>query len=381
MTFADRYPLERFLELLAIPDEARDEHVLASGAPEAMAHLAAARDAGLMTRISGSRGRRIRLVNAWNTFADGSPQDEEFLAWTMGFTFILATITVRLGAEREGFDEAAERAHHDICEAFDRGDMRYDTSGARFRFDSQMDEIGGEFCEIVIQSWKGELRAFDLKLDRTVVLPDLDAVPLTHLDIDLPTGDLMMADWFRLDAFTKAVDKRLNARLNNHRSGEQYSPGSLIGVVNLAKAHLEDAGILRIATDDGSVVVDVAEGDDRLVASRSYFPGMRGDRTQAPEAHHRAGTINCAHHAVMVADRAQLILLLAEGGEAGPEAAIDRHMATERYVVRTNVAPGRWRIHFGPDFHRRANRRRLGIPKGVSPWFVMERIGDVVPDA
>lgn len=379
MTFADRYPLTAFLELLAVPDEARNEHVLKSGAPEAMAHLAAAREAGLMTRISGSRGRRIRLVDAWNTFADGSPQDEEFLAWTMGFTFILGIITAGFGAKREGFEKAAERVHREICEAFDRGDMRYNTPGARFRFDSQMDEIGGEFCEIVIEGWKGELHAFDLKLDRTVVLPDLDAIPLTHLDIDLPTGDLMMADWFRLDAFTRAVDKRLKARLSDRHSGKQYSPGSRIGAVNLAKAHLEDAGVLRIATDDGSVVVDVAESDDRLVTSRSYFPGMSGDRTQAPEGHHRAGTIDCAHHAVMVADRAQLILLLAEGGEAAPETAIDRYMATERYVVRTNVAPGRWRIHFGPDFHRRANRRRLGIPKGVSPWFTMERIGDVAP--
>lgn len=381
MTFADRYPLASFLELLSIPDEARDEHVLRNGAPEAMAHLAAARDAGLMTRISGSRGRRIRLVDAWNAFAEGRPQDEEYLAWTMGFTFILGIVTARFGAQREGSAKAAESAHRGICEAFDRGDMRYNTPGARFRFDSIMDEIGGDFCELVIEGWKGELRAFDLRQDRTVVLPDLIGAPLTHLDIDLPTGDLMMADWFRIDAFTKAVDRRLDARLSDRRSGEQYNVASQIGAVNLAEAHLEDAGILRIAADDGSVVVDVAEGDDRLVASRSYFPGMRGDRTQAPEGHRRAGTIDCAHHAVMVADRAQLVLLLAEGGDATPEATIDRYMDENSYTVRTKVEPGRWRIHFGPDFHRRANRRKLGIPKGISPWFTMERIGDVAPTA
>jgi len=381
MTFADRYPLARFLELLAMPDGTQDEHVLRCGAPEAMAHLAAARDAGLMTRIAGSRGRRIRLVDAWNAFAAGSPQDETFLSWTMGFTFLLGVVTARMAATREGVAKGAERAHREICEAFDRGDMRYNTPGARFRFDSQMDEVGGEFCEIVVKGWQGTLQAFDLKQDRTVVLTDIVAVPLTHLDIDLPTGELLMADWFRIDAFTKAVDERLDARLSDHRSGEQYSIGSDLGGMNLAKAHLEDAGILQIRTDDGSVVVDVADEDDRLVASRSHHPGMRRKHAHAPEGHRRAGTIDCDRHTVMIADRAQIVLLLTEGGDAAPEGTIDRYMADHRHVVRTSVRPGRWRIHFGPNFGRRANRRKLGIPKGVSPWFTMQRIGDAAPIA
>src|SRR3546814_5277444 len=41
-------------------------------------------------------------------------------------------------------------------------------------------------------------------------------------------------------------------------------------------------------------------------------------------------------------------------------------------IVHLDVEPGRWRIHSGPDFAKRIDRARFGIPEGIEPWLLLE---------
>jgi hypothetical protein len=369
MTFADRYPIARFEEMLALPERDRQKHVDAHAIPAAMAHLTAARDAGLMVAVPGSGGRRIRLVDAWNRFVSKDGREDGTLPWTMGFTFLLGVITAELTSVR--------KAHEGICDAFDRGDMRYETRGARFRFSSNHDEVSGLECELVVEGWKPKLVSFDLATMSYVTLEDLAAIPLQTLEIDLPTGELVIADWFQMNGVTDAIEARLEKRLDDHRSGIQYSPGTDAGNVNLAKANLEDVGILRIAADKTTVVIEVSETGDRLLAADAWFPGKRGDRNAPPEGFVRAGSVGCDTRAIYLADASRIVDLIAESGEEDATTALRTHLDSPDFRFNTcaKVEPGRWRVHFGPRFQARADRRKLGIPKGVSPWFWMERIG------
>src|SRR3546814_8021019 len=41
-------------------------------------------------------------------------------------------------------------------------------------------------------------------------------------------------------------------------------------------------------------------------------------------------------------------------------------------IVHLDVEPGRWRIHSVPDFAKRIDRARFGIPEGIEPWLLLE---------
>jgi hypothetical protein len=385
MKFADRYPLERFLELSKLNGDAQQKHIDEHAIPAAMMHLRDVRADGLMSLVEGSNGRRIEIVDAWNAFVTYGDPTNRVLSWSMGFAFSLGLITARM-ASKGGSDaitpQGATEAYHGICEAFDRGNMRYETRGARFRFGSAYDRVSGLECELVVAGWKASIVAFDMTTMKTVVLKDAPLLPLRHLEIDVPTGELLMADWFRIDAFTKAVDERLDAHLEANDAdadGEEinYSIASDVGAMNLAEAYLKSCGIVQIATDNTTVMIDAAEDGRSLVGSESWFPGKRTKHDEAPKGHVRAGRICCDRHTVMIGERTRVLELLAEGGDADPAATLDAYLADHAYVAVLKVEPGRWRIDFGPKFHKRANRRRLGIPAGTSPWFSMQRIGDL----
>ena len=83
---------------------------------------------------------------------------------------------------------------------------------------------------------------------------------------------------------------------------------------------------------------------------------------------------------VTAIDRQVLLELMAKGGCDAPEKALDDHLASKdayaENITRLQVKPGRWRVHFGPDFAKRADRSQMGIPEGPEPWLVLEPVED-----
>lgn len=221
-TFADFYPLEMARACInswrAHPkdDEGRnpgynawrESHKPHDAALENAigAFLTAMRDAGLLSVIPFAERRGHRWANPWNRFVQGSPE-----AWDM------ATIVAPFGQiadmafMRERRQDAPlvgatpdkdAQTHANLVRQMDRG--RFDPLDLNTDLACDCDSTGTRLHIDIEQGWRPSLGVFNVRaygksdsfaaLDAEAPLP----VVISH-QIPAPSGEILIADWFRLD--------------------------------------------------------------------------------------------------------------------------------------------------------------------------------------
>lgn len=162
--------------------------------------------------------------------------------------------------------------------------------------------------------------------------------PLRHLEITLPSGILLAADWFRIPGFTEAVEDEDDSR---------PSINSDLGIDLRTRDHFERLGLMRIHTTN-CVPAFVQDGDAVRVGhfndEDDAFYTEEGDRNEVPLPE-VVGRVCCDLWDVTFADRDVLITLLEKGGqfpdrEAAVAALDDYTSEGSGDVARLDFPPG-----------------------------------------
>ena len=376
MAFAKHYTRAEFAAGLGIAPDDRDAqkvHVEEVFLAAFKTHLLELRAEGRLGTTGGVAGRDVWQATEWNDLVVTG----RFSRWIAGFVgerlchWAMVTATPR--DDRPVTPEKVDSIWTSLCAVLDEGTtgFRMDLDMFDWRLDTIHDLASGDRCTLVFKDWKAQLMR---RINKGVEpAQDIGAIPLAEIEIDCPTGELILADAITASdgAFHDAVD--IGAR-----AVTVASVNSTQGAINCSRILAEESGFAQVVTGNTAVAVH-RDGDRVLVSERWPDEDLQledadGDVTVAGWS--KVGAFCCDRWSVVVVDRQVAVAHLEKAGVAMPADVLDAWIADEEdEVVVMKVTPGRYRIHFGPDFSKRFDRMETGVPSGPEPWLLMDRIG------
>lgn len=377
MAFADHLDLATFSALADMDNGlARDAFQRDRVDPAVLGHLRDVRDAGSMARVEGTENRDVRLADAWNAFLEGREiLWQRVLADGLSDMVLVHAISGRMGAEKDGADAAScmADAYAGLCAAMDRGDLVGTTFhpavAPRPHFDDVRCGATGDRLRLVVEGWRPRLERFDRSAKETGYWTPVKAVPaptVETVEIDLPTGVLIVADYIRAPGMHEGLEARIEAAIGDLRYDASHSVNSAKGRVATTRAIAEAANVLQVSTTNTVVSLHRAQGRLAVVDDHDEDGGE-----PVVEGMERVGRVSCDRWTVLMADRAAVL-----GLTGGDEAALDSWIAEEEALV-VAVEPGRWRVSFGEVLSDPAVAQALGIGTTANAWLSMSHVADL----
>jgi len=377
MPFSDRLDLATFTKLADMEyGFDRDDFMRDVIQPIVMAHLGEQRDAGRMGRFEGLDNRSMRFPDAWNAFLAGTEAEWQYTLpnQTAHFVLIWAIDGSNKGDREEGGDKAETipAAHAALCALMDEGRFVKPTFLPIMKPQPAIDDIRcettGARCRAIIEGWQPRLERLEMTDRRGwIPLEQVERAAPQTVEIDLPTGELLIADYIRAPGLPEAIERLLDESVGDERYGSAYSVDSERGRYATTRATLAATGILEITTSDSSIAIHRNENEIAFIDGyddTDDAPSVVG-MTQVDE-------ICCDRWSVVVADRSVVTRLMKDRKGRLASFLADREGSS---VVRLDVAPGRWLVTFGEAIHAPEDAASIGVVTTARTWFTMKRIG------
>lgn len=339
------------------------------------AHLKALSDAGLLGKTDGLKGRGVARAEAWNNFVDGRKEkySYDWMIQDLGNALVVALVHMdsgRYDRKKQGplaahqlpDEEQVIKAWENLCNIFDEG-----TSQQAYRYlviEDVQDSKTGDRCQLHFNNWQAQLMVMGPDY-RYIPAQDAVKVPLIKASFNVPTGDLLLTDFLRVDGMNEALD------FGDQEYSQELSLSSDLGRYNRANAHAEQHDIGYCQTTNTSVAVwrDPATGN--LAITERWF-GREEDEVDGVtpvKGWEMVGTFGCDMWRITAMDVQTASKL------TSPKAVEDYLACDDCYsdnVVRLKVPAGKWTIHAGDNFKKRLPRHRFGLPTGIEIWCVLE---------
>ena len=358
------------------------------------AHLEELRLAGRLAPTAGMRGREVWAGTAWNALVAGREPDHErrwlisSLAGLLTWQFVSMDdrryserAEQPLGTHRTPTRDQVVAAWEKICALLDAGDS--DDLWTPLCVKDVQDQKTGDRCELHFRNWTGVLMR---RNEKHALEPatDVGPIPLVAASFDVPTGDLLLTDFLRVDGMQEALD------LGDEEYGKRFDLCSEEGRANRSAAHAERHRMGYCQTTNTSVSV-WRHPDTGVLAVVPRWFGREEDEVDGSSpvtGWEKVGDFSCDMWRVTAVDAqvareltspetvdAYLSLREKPVPTKGlPVAEANRIGHDNCYaanVVRVPVRPGRWTMRCGDRFPQRMPRHRWGLPKGVKPWCVI----------
>ena len=347
------------------------------------AFLVEQRHNGRLGTISGLRGRKVRIANAWNAFVNGETIDT--FSWLLeSLTFVWTDRFVRMDNGRYARTQSEDhvRGSHQlptkeqivnawtaICRSYDEGNS-YDMFKGRvvpqWRIEAN-EVISGDNCQLHFADWKASLLRYD-KTHTLVPVEDLVEEGMATASFEMPTGVMLLTDDLRISAFDK---------------GTEFDPDRDYGDLDLNSVRGRNARVLAHADDHQMAFTQTSntcvrifrDVEGRLLVTERWN-GDNEDGVTIP-GWTCVGDVSCDVWSITAIDKTNAIAHMAAGGSINAEAELDQYLGSDAVysdnIVTLEVQPGTWRIHGGDNFDKLADRKAMNLPKGIHLWCLMER--------
>jgi hypothetical protein len=376
MAFADHLDMQTF-ELLSHKDNGpvRDRLQKDLVEPAVLSHLADLRDAGSLAVIENTENREIRFADAWNAFMNGTEAEwQNSLAYNFAQYVLTHAIRASIRSEMNDVDAgvALAESYADLCRRMDEGLLVGPTSHPAITprpfFDDLRCAKTGDRCRLVVESWQPHLERFDREAREHgfwVPLHAVDAPEVQTIEIELPTGVLLISDYLRAPGIHEALEQRIDAAIGDKRYAETHSVGSERGRAQMTRVIAEVANVLQVCTDN--TVVGIHQADGRLAVVDDHDGTGREPVIAGLE---RTEEVSCDRWTVLLADRSHVLELMKDDGTR-----LDAYLASDdNDATVVTVQPGRWRVSFGEALQDRAKAAENGVVTTARVWFTMTRI-------
>jgi len=377
MAFADHLDIATFTTLASMSQGLeRDRLQRDEIDPAVLGHLGDVRDAGSMAVVENVENRDVRLVDAWNAFVNGTTVFwQRTLADGLSDMVLVYAIKGQIDGEKDDVDAdaAMAAAYQALCLNMDEGRMVGTTFHPAVPPRPQFDDLQcgrtGDRCRLVVENWIPRLERFDRTAQASgywLPVEPVAAPVVETVEIDLPTGVLLMSDYLRAPGIHEAIEERIEDAIGDRRYEGTHSVNSERGRVTMTRIMVEVAGVLQVCTTNTTVAIHQSE--DRLVVTENHADN--GSRPTVAGMT-QTGEVCCDRWTVLLADRQDVLALMDDDGTL-----LDAYLASDdgRDTTVVNVTPGRWRVSFGEALSDRGTAASIGVVSAALTWFSMERI-------
>lgn len=318
--------------------------------PALATFIGALADGGQLVPMHGTAGRSGTLMRAWNGLFDTSEDRQRhltMLAQRLASAFLFIKVYDAVESAKYASDRAA---YEDLIDTVDRGNLAW--------WNSMIEEycfVSGDRFKLSLEGWR--FRLGQVKGRNFVPMEDISIPPVAECEIEFESGELLIADWFRLEAFTKAVQATedpsidINSIHGRVRRTEEYADKHQFISVSVGNSSPD------VFVQDGALVVGHANED-------------LDEHTQLAAR----GSITTDLWWVTIIDRQRLIEILSvELGVDAAAAAVSDYLANHD-VLTVQVAPGTHRVYFSgsPEiFSEHFQTPDLEMDDALQPMFVL----------
>lgn len=307
-------------------DEAKTRRWLqALGVLEAalLALLSAKAAAGELQPVAFSRDRALPWVEQWNARVRGgtcqdTPAWRQFFVGGMGLDLMLQ---LDLWNYQHPDASLGQRYAQLVALANDGANVQ---SRERFATCART----GQVIHVFMRSgWRPELGTMDRDRGFVPLHEEAPALAVQHWEIPVPSGELLVADWFRIPDFTQAV-------------GDQALPSlaSVAGRWAHSDHFAREHGFMHVIVNDRNPDVFVRDG-------QIVFANMNEDDWEIAGV--KAGCVCTDRHSITLIDREVLVAILARvAGDGEARRRVAAFLEGEGMdTVRLNWSPGAT-LHF-----------------------------------
>lgn len=295
-------------------------------------HLLALAATGTIRRYDALPNRRMNLVHDWNAMFDADPETSEGAARHVAHRFAHHLVMIHLAYL--GFDLKTGSCTQNRSAGLDAAIARIDAGNARWVQigNCEHDFVSGERLDYEIVGWNLVIGRRGAPGAGLLPVDDLPPVALHRVEIDMPTGRLLLADWLSTgdmsDGFTETVDEgdlwRGGSQAENESDAERYARDH--GFVSVASAHR----CLCVMTDGRSLTVGRYDED-------GDHPAPAGFRIVR-------GLLVIDLRKVSIADRASLVALYSRIHDADHAEDLVSMVEARHDAVTIDLPPGRYRV-------------------------------------
>jgi len=323
-----------------------------------------ARD-GAFPAIPNTDGHDIWLARHWNALANGDegldkPSNPQLLAEALAHEWLFEPAYKARNAVRSGvlLEQAVAEFYPQLVDTVASG-RRDPTVG-----DTMECSVSGERYRLAMEDWQPRLVRYDAEADRHIEIEPITPRPLQHVEIDFPSGRLIIADWLHLDELEAYRDSVETPSINN-----------AAGVEEAVRLVAEQLGFLDIPigncvprvlqTTAGDLVVGFVDDEQDDYADQAFDTGVV-----------ERGSICADRWSSVIIPRERLVELVVAGrkcGEAKANEIVDQ-VVSESGALEVDMLPGRKHLYYAGDHERFAGMFRtpdLRLPAAVEPYFVL----------
>ena len=325
-------------------------------------HLIALADAGVIRPYNGAQNRRMNLLYSWNQMADTKGEEGRRLIEARhvanrlfpGFFHLRLSLLID-NLKRSGSTDSGEM-HKAIASELDAGNIRWWTLSSQ-----EYDFISGQDFAYELRDWNIQIGIRPEIRGRKDLVPvdDLPPPALQILEIMIPSGDLLIADWFRAEGFTDLVDE-----------GQPWRGGSVLEDEADAERYVRDYGFISARSERRSLIIIT---DGKGISVGAYD---EDGNHPLPIGWHQVGNILIDLRKISAVDREVLSAILHRIHSEERSREFSEQVATNSDTVRLKVTPGRYQaISSGRGYLEDLlpQDHSLKIP-GFEPVLILEKI-------
>lgn len=312
------------------------------------------KEEGKLQPIINAQTHESYFIHAWQKICDNEPLNEmrDIQSLTDPFTKMISFSTYDV----EKGKLSVEEAYNKINQKFTEGNFQ--------RFDIETDEscfCCGQRVLPIFENWNAGLVTFEPETRQFIKIKPCIEDKIVELNIEFKTGNLLIADWFRIEEFTKQVEynKDYKEVSINHTAGRLAS----------TKHALENFGFITVHL--GNTSPDIFQNGNDFV-----FGHEVENVKLSPEFKHKGYVCTDLWNVTMI-EKEQLINIVANklGQEKATE-VVDKYLEEEEgNYSEFKVESGIYKLTFHPDYEKFENQiDKEEKVAGVESMFSLKKV-------
>jgi hypothetical protein len=325
-----------------------------------------------ISKVIYGEGHNSFFSNAWNKFIDDGKAidtDELESTFSQAVTFIIMN-----------FKDVP------MTEDFIKG--KYEEFNQKFtngNFGSY--ELGSDVCKchecgqsmrLDFENWQPSYQVFktlpDGSLNYKELIPPKNCLDknVTELKVNFPTGELVIADWFRIEEFTDTVEYKGKDKYSEDRS-INYAKGRVKSTTDYA----EKFNFISVSVGNSSP--RIFKKGNTLVFGRGEY-NEETDEEVKPKGFAEKGYVCTDLWAVTVIDKQTLIEIVSKAKGEDATKIIEDYIAETYGVNEIKVKPGEYSFKFHGNYHEFDKYLNdENAPKDVEKFLIVSK-SDLILD-
>lgn len=305
---------------------------------------------GLLEMPMNSNTHYSNMLSNWKNLVEGNLKKNEEDKIMYLFNKVLS---YNLLAVKENTEEAILNGYQLLTNKINEGNFQ------RYDLDSENKCFGCEQRMLFMsKDWKFKLFEVEYKDNyKAEFKPTKECIEdkLFEVNVEFKTGELLMADWFRIPEFTKKVEY-----------DPDYNKISINSDLGQVKSTEHAASL-------GFVTIHVGNSSPRIFQKGDDFIFGREDEESPQKEYEEKGYVCTDLWNVTVIDKSRLIEIVSE--KLGVEQAtktVEDYLTENKYNINTiNVQPGKYNIGFYP--RKSINNYDKELPNEIDTTFYMKK--------